>query len=148
GGMRGGGERRAPTAHPEGEARELMLEPQRRIASRPLDLPLFDDDDDTLDDIGGTPPQPWWRRRAVLAGIAVIVALALILGSVAIFAHRGQTSVSYTTAVVTTGNLTTTVSATGPLAAGIYNVAATSGTKITAVDVVVGQQVTAGQTLA
>ena len=125
-----------------------MLEPQHRIASSPLDLPLFDDDDDTFDDVVRATPQPWYRRRAVIAAIAVVVVLALILGSIAVFAHQGQTSVTYTTGSVTTGNLTTTISATGPLAAGTYDVNATNGTKIDAVSVTVGQVVTAGQTLA
>jgi len=125
-----------------------MLEPQRRIASSPLDLPLFDDVDDPTDDIDGAAPQPWWRRRVVAAAIAVVVVIALIAGGIAVFAHPGQTSVTYTTGSVTTVNLTTTISATGPLAAGTYNVSASSGTKINEVDVTVGQVVTAGQTLA
>src|SRR5690242_20383829 len=76
--------------------------------------PLFQEEED--DDSLLAPPR---RRRPVwLIVVSVIVLIALVGGGVFFFMRRDNSSqVSYTTVPVSIGNLTQTVSASGPLQA-------------------------------
>ncbi|HLZ22274.1 MAG TPA: efflux RND transporter periplasmic adaptor subunit [Ktedonobacterales bacterium] len=137
-----------------------MLEPQQRGAptetatrnghpqADELGLPgFFEDDEGWTDehDAGGK-RAPWWRRKPALiaAGLLLIV---LVGGVLAALRGRRQ-PVTYTFGSVTTGNLTVSISATGPLQSGIYDVNFSGSGKISEIDVKVGQQVKSGQVLA
>src|SRR6266852_9312299 len=112
-------------------------------------LPTFNDDDFAGDQAGLAAPQPpWWRGRRGIIIIAVIL-LFVILGGIvlAIRLTRRPTRV-YQTATVTQGNFALTISATGPLQGGIYNINFTGGGIISELDVKVGQTVKQGQVLA
>lgn len=140
----------APSEAPEASAasgREMR-------AAESLRLPLMRDDETDLlgfddeGDVVGTPRRPWQSRR-VIAAIAVVVVIAIILGGVVVAraaASAKPTTYSYATA--RQGTLILTVSGTGPVSAALYNLSFASSGRITAIDVQVGQQVTAGQTLA
>lgn len=108
--------------------------------------PLFQEEED--DDSLLAPPR---RRRPVwLIVVSVIVLVALVGGGVFFFMRRDNSSqVSYTTVPVSIGNLTQTVSASGPLQAKAeYDMNFSTSGQIAAIDVHVGQAVKAGQTLA
>ena len=108
--------------------------------------PLFQDDEDI--DIYA-PPQGR-RRRVWLIAVSVVLLLVLVGGSVLIFTRRANASqVQYTTSTVAYGNLTQTVSASGPLQAKAeYDMNFNTSGQINAIDVHVGQQVKTGQVLA
>jgi len=108
--------------------------------------PLFQDEED--DDSLLAPPR---RRRSVWLIVASIILLvALVGGGVFFYMRRGSSSqVSYTTVPVSIGNLTQTVSASGPLQARAeYDMNFSTSGQIAAIDVHVGQTVKSGQTLA
>ncbi len=108
--------------------------------------PLFQDEDD--DDSQLAPPR---RRRSIwLIAVSILLLVVLIGGGVFIYMRRSSsTQVSYTTIPVATGNLTQTVSTSGPLQAKAeYDMNFSTSGQISAIDVHVGQQVKAGQTLA
>jgi RND family efflux transporter MFP subunit len=108
--------------------------------------PLFQDDED--DDSQLAPPR---RRRPVwLIVVSIILLLVLIGGGVFFYMRRGSSSqVSYTTVPVSIGNLTQTVSASGPLQAKAeYDMNFGTSGQIATINVHVGQTVKAGQTLA
>ena len=92
---------------------------------------------------------PWWRRRGVIIG-AVVVLLIIVLGAILIpILLNRRSGVNYNFQPVMTGDLSVTVSATGPLQSAIYNLVFTgTGGKISAIDVKVGQSVVKGQVLA
>jgi HlyD family secretion protein len=114
-----------------------------------LDLPgFFDDTDDDLGDETSPPPRrPWWRQGKWIAVIAVVLIAMLILTPIAIARTRKQ-PVTYSTAAARNGNLTITVSATGPLQSALYNVNFSGSGTISEIDVTIGQHVKAGQVLA
>ncbi|MGZ3664725.1 MAG: efflux RND transporter periplasmic adaptor subunit [Ktedonobacterales bacterium] len=130
-----------------------MLEPRRAetaIQSDFLDLPNFNDDDTDVADEEEPAAQrpPWWRRPrwiAIVSGVLVVVLLLTV--AMVVRASNGPT-VTYTTAKVTQGNLAVTVSATGPVQSAIYDVNFSGSGKLAEIDVALGQQVKAGQTLA
>ncbi len=108
--------------------------------------PLFQDEED--DDSLLAPPR---RRRPVWLIVVSIILLVVLVGGGAFFYMRRNTSsqVSYTTVPVSIGNLTQTVSASGPLQAKAeYDMNFSTSGQIAAIDVHVGQTVKAGQTLA
>jgi HlyD family secretion protein len=113
-----------------------------------FNLPGFSDSasDEFDEDVAGA-GQPWWRRRSVLIVAAAVIVLAAILTPIALSRSR-KAPVSYSTSAVRQGALTTSVSATGPLQAGTFNVNFSGSGTLTEIDVSVGQQVTAGQVLA
>lgn len=125
-----------------------MLEPQHRPLHDMLDLPGFSEDtapfeSDTLSE----PPRPWWRQRwAVIGGVAL--AVILLVGIVLTALASRRTPAVYQYATATQGDLTLTVTATGPLQSAIYDVNFSGSAKLAEIDVKIGQQVTAGQTLA
>ncbi len=127
-----------PVSHTE----ESLRLPLRRSD----EVDLFGlDDEDGLDQ---TPQRPWQSRRW-MAIAAVVVILVLIVGGV-IVARRAASAkpITYQYATVRQGTLTLTVSGTGPVTAALYNLSFATSGRIATINVQVGQQVTAGQTLA
>ncbi len=108
--------------------------------------PLFQDEED--DGVLLAPPRR--RGRVWLIVVSIVLLVVLIGGGVFVYMRRSSTSqVSYTTSAVAVGNLTSTVSASGPLQAKAeYDMNFGTSGQISAIDVQVGQQVKAGQTLA
>ncbi len=109
-------------------------------------LDLFDSD--TFDEeFSAHPKMPWWRRR--WTGIVAAVVLVALIGGVAVARARGAPKpITYSYATIAQGNLTLTVSGTGPVEASLYNLNFAASGRIAEIDVKVGQQVTAGQVLA
>ncbi len=116
-----------------------------------LKLPGFSDDDD--DDTaalpvarkpGGRSPQ---RRRGLIIAIAVLLLLILLIG-VVLGLVRGRQRTQLQDTQVLRGNFALTVSATGPVQSGSYNVNFSGTGKIAEIDVTVGESVTKGQVLA
>jgi len=108
--------------------------------------PLFQDE---VED--STPVAPQGRRRRLWFIIGSIVLLVVLIGGgVLIYMRRSNASqVQYTTNPAAYGNLTQTVSASGPLQAKAeYDMNFSTSGQISAVNVHVGQQVKAGQVLA
>jgi HlyD family secretion protein len=108
--------------------------------------PLFEDDEE--DNI---PVASQGRRRRVwLLVLSVALLLVLIGGGALIYMRRADASqVQYSTNTVAFGNLTQTVSASGPLQAKAeYDMNFNTSGQVSAIDVHVGQQVKAGQVLA
>jgi HlyD family secretion protein len=114
-----------------------------------LTLPGFGDGGDGGD--GGNlpgPPPPWWRTRRGIIGIAVVL-LVIILGGVLISLLNRPKPITYQRAQATMGDLSLTISATGPVQSGIYNVMFSgTGGLIDQLDVKIGQKVKQGQVLA
>jgi RND family efflux transporter MFP subunit len=111
--------------------------------------PLFQDEegDSTL----VAPAGPANRRRRIwLIVVSIVLLLALTGGGVLFYMQRTTASkVQYATTPVSVGNLTTTVSASGPLQAQAeYDMNFSASGQIKEIDVHVGQQVKAGQVLA
>ncbi len=106
---------------------------------------LFPDEED--DSALVAPPR---RRRWWLIAVCVVLLLVLIGGGVFFYMQRnGSSQVQYTTVPVTMGNLTQTVSASGPLQAKAeYDMNFSTSGQVSAIDVHVGQKVKAGQVLA
>ena len=90
------------------------------------------------------------RRRVWFIALSVVLLLLLIGGGVLINMRRANASqVQYSTSTVAYGNLTQTVSASGPLQAKAeYDMNFNTAGQVNAIDVHVGQQVKAGQALA
>ncbi|MBX5448829.1 MAG: efflux RND transporter periplasmic adaptor subunit [Thermogemmatispora sp.] len=92
------------------------------------------------------------RRRGWVIATVVVVVLLLATGGVLAYLHMSaQQQPQYTLATVTTGNLSVTVSGTGPIqprAQYNLNFPSSVGGQISEIDVQVGQHVTKGQVLA
>ena len=120
--------------------------------STPMNLqPLINDDEDIqVESLPPVPPRPHRRRRWLIA-LVVIVILAL-LGGGGMFFYMQKTStppVQYTQQAATAGNISLTVSASGPISANAeYDMNFNVTGQVSAINVQVGQQVKAGQTLA
>src|SRR5947209_3573832 len=109
-----------------------------------LSLPSFADNDA---DEAIAPSLPWWRRRGPIIAISILL-LALILGGVVLAVLRNmRPQTTYQYQKVYQNNFALTVSATGPLQSGVYNVVFSGSGKLTEIDVKVGQTVTQGQVL-
>src|SRR5713226_9567771 len=108
--------------------------------------PLFQDEegDSTL----VAPPNR--RRRIWFIVVSIVLLVALTGGGVLFYMQRTTASkVQYATTPISVGNLTTTVSASGPLQAQAeYDMNFSTSGQIKEIDVHVGQQVKAGQVLA
>ena len=119
--------------------------------STPMNLqPLINDDEDIqVESLPPVPPRP--HRRRWLIALVVIVILAL-LGGGGMFFYMQKTStppVQYTQQAATVGNISLTVSASGPISANAeYDMNFNVAGQVSAINVQVGQQVKAGQTLA
>ena len=123
-----------------------------KASSTPMNLqPLINDDEDIqVESLPPVPPRPHRRRRWLIA-LVVIVILAL-LGGGGMFLYMQKTStppVQYTQQAATVGNISLTVSASGPISANAeYDMNFNVAGQVSAINVQVGQQVKAGQTLA
>ncbi len=123
-----------------------------KASSTPMNLqPLINDDEDIqVESLPPVPPRPHRRRRWLIA-LVVIVILAL-LGGGGMFFYMQKTStppVQYTQQAATVGNISLTVSASGPISANAeYDMNFNVAGQVSAINVQVGQQVKAGQTLA
>jgi RND family efflux transporter MFP subunit len=108
--------------------------------------PLFQDDEE--DSTLVAPPNR--RLRVWLIVVSSVLLLALIGGGALFYMQRAHASqVQYRTIPVSIGNLTKTVSASGPLLAKAeYDMNFGTTGQIKEIDVHVGQQVKAGQVLA
>ena len=108
--------------------------------------PLFQDEEE---DSTAVAPQSR-RRRLWFIVVSIVLLVVLIGGGALIYLRRADASqVQYTTNPAAYGNLTQTVSASGPLQAKAeYDMNFSTSGQITAIDVHVGQQVKAGQVLA
>src|SRR6266699_843945 len=110
-----------------------------------LALPgLADSEDDAS--LGSHSP-PWWRRRGVIIGIVILLLVILLGGLLLTFLNR-KPRVAYQFQQATQGNLAVTISATGPLQGGVYNINFSGSGTISQIDVKVGQSVVKGQILA
>src|SRR5580700_4909918 len=105
---------------------------------------LFQDEDDTF---LAPPPR---RRRFWLIVVSIVLLVGVIGGGILVYMLRTSTSpVQYSTVAVSLGNLTNTVSASGPLQAKAeYDMNFSIAGQVQAINVHVGQQVKAGQLLA
>ena len=124
-----------------------MLEPQtpdnfertslvQRFSEPPnLVLPGFLDD--SFDDDSALDPKPWWRRWWVIS-VAGILLIAIAVGGWAYMSQARAPQTSYQYATLANGNLALTVSATGPVQAGIYNLNFAISGQIAEIDVTVG----------
>lgn len=116
----------------------------------PLDFGSLLDQDTEDFDLAPLPPSHGRKRRTWLILLSIGLLVLLLGGS--LFTYRALTrppAVQYTQAAATVGNLTVTVSGTGPVQAGaIYNLNFAASGSIQTINVQVGQHVTAGQVLA
>jgi HlyD family secretion protein len=121
---------------------------QQGPSNQLLSLPAGgDEDEDTLAGAGGP---PWWRRRSGIITIAIIL-LIILLGGILIYLINRPKPPTYEYAQATRGNISQSVSATGPLQSATYNLVfegSSASGKITAIYVKVGQAVKQGQILA
>lgn len=106
-------------------------------------LYAFDDEQDLM------PQQPNKKRNQWIAIASGIVILSLLIGAIFIAKGRKQTTpTTYQFATARQGNIILSVSATGPVQSGLYNLSFNGTGKISEIDVSVGQQVKQGQVLA
>jgi HlyD family secretion protein len=127
-----------------------MLEPGQERVADGLDALSFVDevDSEILAPVSTRlSTRVWWQRRWV-ALTAGILLFALLAGAVYAVIRLRTSQTAYTTYTVATGDLALTVHATGALQTATYAVNFTGSGTIATIDVKVGQQVTAGQTLA
>jgi HlyD family secretion protein len=126
-----------------------MLEPRNEPMPDALNLPdLEGDDAPTLPEMGRMQRAlPWWRTRWARVSGPVLL-FVLLVGAIFGVLRALRQQVTYQTQRATSGDLALTISAAGPLQTSVYAVTLPSGSKITAIKVKVGDQVTAGQTLA
>src|SRR6266700_2761832 len=122
-----------------------MSQQTPNVPSPVLALPgLADSEDDAS---LGSPSPPWWRRRGVIIGIVILLLVILLGGLLLTFLNR-KPRVAYQFQQATQGNLAVTISATGPLQGGVYNINFSGSGTISQIDVKVGQSVVKGQILA
>ncbi len=111
--------------------------------------PLLDDEDHNDADSYTFTPERKHGMRGWLIALIVILVIALAGGGAYYWQQSKKVPVTYTTAAVTVGNLSTTISATGPISAhAVYALNFSNSGQISAIDVTVGQHVTQGQVLA
>ncbi len=113
-----------------------------------LALPGLGDEEEDGGPAAAAPPSPpWWRSRGAIiaAGLLGILILGLFIF---LLTRPGRRQIPFQMQPVTRGNLVLSISATGPLQGGIYNVVFMGTGKIAQLDVVEGQAVKKGQVLA
>lgn len=108
--------------------------------------PLFDFADD--EDAGAPDQSSSLARKRVIIGIAALLLLAIVGVVIANVTHQTRVPLRYSTATAVRDNLTVTTATTGQISSGVYNLNFPSGSKIAEIDVTLGQNVKAGQTLA
>ncbi len=108
--------------------------------------PLLHEEDNT--DMLLAPPKP--RRRGWMIALIIVLLAALIGGGAFFYVQRNsQSPVQYTQQAVNYGNISVTVSASGPInPRAEYDMNFTASGQVKEIDVHVGQQVKAGQVLA
>lgn len=112
--------------------------------------PLIDSDTDDFE-LNQAPPAPVRSvRRRWLVWLSIALLIILLGGSLLIYRNLTRPpAITYTQAVATVGNLTVTVSGTGPVqAAAVYNLNFNASAPIATINVHVGQQVKQGDVLA
>lgn len=115
----------------------------------PPEPSIVDDDEVTLSDLAGKgKAQPlWWRRRRLfIPFISGAVLLAILLAGAAVIVRSRQPYL--TMAKVTQGNLSISLTTSGTVRSANYAADFTATGQVAQILVTVGQQVTAGQTLA
>lgn len=115
-------------------------------------IPVDDTLDVLVDDLRPARRDPRFRRPtpprwAVAAGSALL-ALVVVTSMAVVAVRMARSSADYATARVTTGNLRLVARGSGVLQSAVYNVTFAGTGKIAAIDVRVGQRVSAGDTLA
>src|SRR2546421_398914 len=113
--------------------------------------PLINEDDDIqVETLPPIPPRP--RRRGRFIALVVVLLLVLLVGSGSAWLYIQRTSplpLQYTQQAAAIGNIALTVSASGAISPKAeYDMNFSVSGPISAIDVPVGQQVKAGQTLA
>src|SRR6266849_557244 len=101
-----------------------MLESQQKPENKDLNLPSFSDDDDDDTDLLDEKSRPGRksRRRGWIIGISVVLLIIILVGSVPfIIRSLRPPRVVYQFQQVTQGNLSLTVTATGPVQGTTYN---------------------------
>ncbi len=120
--------------------------------STPMNLqPLINDDEDIqVESLPPVPPRPHRRRRWLIALVVIVILALLGGGGMLLYMQKTRTlPVQYTQQAATIGNISLTVSASGPISANAeYDMNFTVAGQVSAINVQVGQQVKAGQTLA
>src|SRR2546425_7466324 len=113
-----------------------------------LALPGLGDEEEDGGPAAAAPPSPpWWRGRGAI--IAAVLLGILILGLlVFLLTMPRRRQIPFQTQPVTRGNLVLSISATGPLQGGIYNVVFMGTGKIAELDAVEGQAVKKARILA
>lgn len=108
--------------------------------------PLLREEDDA--DMLPAPPKP--RRRGWIIALVVVLLAVLVGGGTFFYVQRNsQTPVQYTQQAANYGNISVTVSASGPVNPNAeYDMNFTTSGQVKEIDVHVGQQVKAGQVLA
>ena len=109
-----------------------------------LALPNFDDDTDEQVSPVARPR----RRRNTIIAISILLLIVLLAALLLPPLLRPKKPTTYQYQKVSQSSFALTVSATGPLQSGTYNVVFSGTGKLTEIDVAVGQKVTEGQTLA
>jgi multidrug efflux pump subunit AcrA (membrane-fusion protein) len=110
--------------------------------------PLLDDEENDADSYAFQPERKRGARGWLIALIIILI-LALAGGGFYYWQQSQKVPVTYTTAAVTVGNLSTTISATGPISAhAVYSLNFSNAGQVSEIDVKIGQHVTQGQVLA
>ncbi len=127
-----------------------MLEPRQQHVGSALDLPGFSDDTEYFDEPLEQPTDktPWWRQRRNIMVLSAVLLVVLVASVVTTVLATRAPQVTYQTAAASQGNLTVTVSATGPLQGAVYPINFSGSGRLTEIDATIGQQVQAGQVLA
>ena len=123
-----------------------------KASSTPMNLqPLINDDEDIqVESLPPVPPRPHRRRRWLIALVVIVILALLGGGGMLLYMQKTRTlPVQYTQQAATIGNISLTVSASGPISANAeYDMNFNVAGQVSAINVQVGQQVKAGQTLA
>src|SRR5579864_7042639 len=86
-----------------------------------LALPGLDDEEEDAQAAVSPPGPPWWRgRSAIIAATALALIILGIIFIPRVFQRRQMPP--YQTQAVARGDLVLSISATGPLQGGIYNI--------------------------
>ncbi|MHB8597444.1 MAG: efflux RND transporter periplasmic adaptor subunit [Ktedonobacteraceae bacterium] len=120
----------------------------REVAQKPE--PLITEDQVQTDFVPQLVPLQHSRRRGwIIALVLLLLILVIGGGGASLYLFTRPPAVQYIQQTASIGNLTETVSATGPIQPqAAYNMNFTTTGQVSAIDVHIGQQVTAGQTIA
>jgi multidrug efflux pump subunit AcrA (membrane-fusion protein) len=142
-------ERRKQNSMARQPAEQQSKQPEQQYRNRVLDLSEYSDDDFFEEQahyrrgIFGSA-----RRRWIVSIILVLLVAAIGSGAFFVIQNNHTTPVSYQSQPVIRGNLTLTVSATGPIQANTYDANFSASGKVSAINVKVGDTVKKDQVLA